>query len=157
MAQIYDLTSILKVDNVDKDGWRWYDPNDYRDAIVRQFIEGLHGTDDKYRHVIRHFHDSVNDKQIQAVIRYFNNCCYAEDAGFFGDEDHMEVLKNLYYRGSMSKRMVFFGFDKNNWYNDYRITGVRLLSRTGWKISRTIFTVDKSVYNWSKNRTIFDR
>src|SRR5437764_10975375 len=123
---ISECCPTLRIDNVDGEGWRWYDPDNYHDANVRHFLEGFHNANDKKRHVLRFCHDSITDKQMKNVIEYFKNFRIAFDAGIFGGDNHMEVLKDLYFQsndGKPSKHKVFFGFDKNNWYHDYRITG----------------------------------
>ncbi len=156
---INDCCPTLKFDNTAQDGWRWYDPNDYHDAIVRHFLEDFQNATDKHRHVLRYCHDSISDTQTKTIIKYFANFRIAFDLGIFGNENHMEVLKDLHFEdesGKSRKHKVFFGFDHNNWYNSSRITGIRRMSRNGLIVQKTIFTVDKTINDWCKNRTIFD-
>ena len=149
----------LRIDNVDWQGWRWYNPDNHHDAVVRHFLEGFHAAADKKRHVLRFCHDSITDKQMHAVLQYFKNFRIAFDAGIFGDHNHMEVLKDLYFQsndGKSRKHKVFFGFDNNNWYNDNRITGIRRMSRNGLTVKKTIFAIDRTIFDWQKNKSIFN-
>src|ERR1043165_660441 len=107
---IYCPTS--KFDNIDRHGWRWYEPNDYRDAVIRYFLEGFQDAEDKHRHLLRFCHESITDKQMKKVLEYFKNFRIAFDAGKFGDDNHIEVLKDLYFEddnGNSRKHKVFFG------------------------------------------------
>lgn len=150
---VNDFDPCLKIDRIDSSGWRWYDPNDYYDAVVRTFLEGFQEATDRKRHVLNCFHECINDQQMRIVLRYFDNYHISFDKNIFGDEEgHMKVLKEVYFQAGTNnehvRRNIIFGFDRSNYYQTYRISTIHELHNSSWLIRRTIFTANTTICKW---------
>jgi len=148
-------------DNVDGGGWRYHEPDDHYDACVRHFLDAYHDADNKHKHVLRWFHDCINDRQMKAVIQYFKHYCIAFDDNIFGEENgHMEVLKDVYFQRdpdqAATKRRLMFGFDSDNFWGNPRITSIREMHTGFWRVKRTVYIATNCTFNWRKNQSIFD-
>jgi hypothetical protein len=85
--------------------WKLFDGlGNFPERVVMTFLHGLDSEIPKHQHIIRHFHESVNDQQIRNIIKFFSNFHFAVHDANFGDENHFEILLDVYL-GNSSKNV----------------------------------------------------
>jgi hypothetical protein len=121
----------------------------FPERVVLKFLHGLDSEIPKHQHIVRHFHESVNDLQVRKIMKFFSNFHFAVHDTNFGNEKHYEILLDVFLGDSHKnvKKKMFFGIEKDEFFNDYKITGVRILKGNKLKIERTIYCLDRFIFS----------
>ena len=139
--------------------WEFDDPKLFPEAIATQFLNNIR--DDEinwHQNIISHFHDSINDVQIACIKQCFKDAIFHWGFTKFGKPNHYEILIEVYFGDPRESKVknIFFGIEPDTFYNEYRIVGVRILG-SKWRIEKTIFAVDKGIYNWRTQQPDFTK
>jgi hypothetical protein len=129
----------------------------FPERIVRSFIQNSDDDPPSTSHIVRHFHESVNDNQIRRVKQFFKGCYIGIHDTTWGDNKQFQILMDLHFGKPGQSRInkVFFGLEKDHFFNCHRITGVRVLDYPRWRIKKTVFAVNRDIFNWKTSQSIF--
>lgn len=157
---LFSITTMIISFQIDEGDNIWHPHSHYPDGIVKKLLEDYDNASDKFRHVLNCCHDSVNDKQIHIIIKYLTALRFAAYDTIFSKDDRKEILKDLYFhrkRQSVKFDKVIFSVNKNNWYKEERIVGIRVLDKKYWKVRRTIYSCSEQSAGWRSQQCIFDK
>jgi hypothetical protein len=119
------------------------DPKLYPDGIIERFLRNLPSSNLNL-HIVRHFHESVNDKQIEEIKKYFSSFRFHLPIDLYGSDRHWDMLTEVFHDryGKMVEELVVIGIEKDYFWNQYRIVRVVVIDRESRRVEEIIYRID---------------
>lgn len=126
------------------------------ERIIRSFILESDFNPPSTDHIVRHFCGSVNDIEIRRIKAFFQNCFVPICNHVYENDKHYEIDVDLYFEldKRRTKKRVLIGIEKDSFFNNFRIVGVRHVDKR-WQIKRTIFRSKDVTVSWHQAKTMF--
>jgi hypothetical protein len=138
-----------------ENGWLISDQLGFNpERVVRSFVLDSEQHSPSTHHIIKHFHSSITDYDIRRIKTFFHNCSIPICIHTYGNELHYELETDLHYSSGRRKKKVLFGIEKDPFFNNFRIVGVRYIDRK-WKIRRTVYSTNNTIVSWKATKENF--
>jgi hypothetical protein len=117
-------------------------PRVYPDAIVSRFLYDIEDSINWHLHIIRHFNpEHADDRQMRRIKDYFQSFRLFSLSLSKPKDDGHEMSIQLFHcrRDRIVIDESIFSIHWDNFYNEFRISGLRIINPKNCRIKKTIF------------------
>ena len=117
------------------------DPKIYPDGIIERFLRNLPSANMNL-HIIRHFHETVNDEQIEKIKEYFSTFKFHMPQELYGTDQHWDMLTEVFHDkdGKLVEEFVVIGIEKDVFWNEYRIISIGVMDRKSEMVKEVVYS-----------------